>query len=155
MKIVITEYLRIDLDAERWECRNCSAVLGNARENYKRGLLVYNRDPREVHPPKLDPERYEYTFAPDPTWCRILEYYCPKCGTLVEAEYTVPGAPPIHDIELDIDSLKRRAAGFIEEGTLSKELGLAAPDPRRHMGHTHDHGHGHAHGHDHGTKGGH
>lgn len=141
MKIVITEYLRIDLDSECWECRNCAAVLGNARENYKRGLLVYDRDPREVHPPKLDPARYEYTFSPDPEWCRILEYYCPRCGSLIEAEYTVPGAPPIYDIELDIDSLKARAAMFVQEGELTKDPVLAVPDPRGHLGHAHSHEH--------------
>ena len=128
-------------------------MLGNARENYKRGLLVYDRDPREVHPPKLDPARYEYTFAPDPAWCRILEYYCPKCGTLVEAEYTVPGAPPLHDIELDIDSLKRRAHLYVEEGQLTKDASLSVPDPRRHLGHSHQHSHEHGDAHDTGSKG--
>jgi acetone carboxylase gamma subunit len=39
-------------------------------------------------------------------WCRILEYYCAGCGTMVETEYLPPGHPPLHDIELDIDALK-------------------------------------------------
>jgi len=106
MKVEITEYLRIDLDSERWECRRCDRVLGAARENYKRGLLVYDRDPREVHKPLLDPRLYSRTYSPDPSWCRILEYYCPQCGTMVEVEYLPPGHPPLHDIELDIDALK-------------------------------------------------
>ena len=106
MKVLITEYLRIDLDSERWECRRCSHDLGNARENYKRGLLVYDRDPREVHKPLLDPKRYSRTYSPDPGWCRILEYYCPQCATMVEVEYLPPGHPPLHDIQLDIDALK-------------------------------------------------
>ena len=143
MKIVITEYLRIDLDSEMWECRNCSRPLIGARQNYKRGLLVYDRDPREIHAPKLDPERYEYTFAPDPAWCRILEFYCPGCGTLVEAEYTVPGHPPLHDIDLDIDSLKRRAADFVQEGDRPDRADLPVPDPRSHLGHHHHHHHHH------------
>jgi len=104
----ITEYLRINLQSEQWECRRCQARLGNARENYKCGLLVYDRDPREVHRPLLDPARYERTYSPDPSWCRILEYYCPKCGTMVETEYLPPGHPPIRDIELDIDVLRAR-----------------------------------------------
>ena len=29
----------------------------------------------------LDPERYRFTFSPDPEWVRILEFCCPKCGT--------------------------------------------------------------------------
>ena len=110
MKIPMTEYLRIDLDREAWECRRCGAVIGSARENYKEGLLVYDRDPRDIHKPLLDPTYYRFTFAPDPQWMRILEYYCPHCGTMVETEYTVPGHPPIHDMEVDIDALKAQWA---------------------------------------------
>lgn len=106
MRVLITEYLRINLDTEQWECRRCSKELAPARGNYKRGLLVYDRDPREIHRPLLDTKLYERTYSPDPTWCRVLEYYCPHCGTLFEAEYLPPGHPPLHDIELDIDALK-------------------------------------------------
>jgi acetone carboxylase, gamma subunit len=108
MKIPMTEYLEIDLESENWQCRECHRVLGSARRNYKEGLLVHARDPREIHPPLLDPSLYEYTYSPDPAWCAILEFYCPGCGTMVEVEYTVPGHPPIHDIEIDVDRLKRR-----------------------------------------------
>ena len=108
MKVSVTEYLEIDLATERWHCRRCQQNLGPARENYKQGLLVYDRDPREIHRPLIDDQRYRYTFAPDPMWCRILEYYCPGCGTQVETEYLPPGHPPTHDIEFDIDDLKRR-----------------------------------------------
>ena len=111
MKVLITEYLRIDLDSEQWECRRCDRQHGSARGNYKRGLLVYDRDPREIHKPLLDPKLYERTYSPDPAWCRILEYYCPQCGTMVEAEYLPPGHPPVHDIELDIDALKAQWSG--------------------------------------------
>lgn len=106
----ITEYLDIDLERETWSCNRCGRVHGPATESYKRGLLVHERDPREVHRPLLDEERYEYTFAPDPGWCRILEYYCPGCATLVETEYLVPGHPITHDIELDLEWLRERAA---------------------------------------------
>jgi acetone carboxylase gamma subunit len=105
-KVLITENLRIDLDSEQWECRACNAELIGAREDYKRGLLVYDRDPREIHKPLLDPNHYEFTYAPNPQWCRILEYYCPQCGSMIETEYLPPGHPPIRDIELDIDALK-------------------------------------------------
>lgn len=106
MNVLITEYLRINLDTEMWECRRCDRPHIGARENYKRGLLVYDRNPRDIHKPLLDPTQYQRTFSPDPKWCRILEYYCPSCGTLIEAEYVPPGHPPLHDIELDIDALK-------------------------------------------------
>lgn len=106
MKVLITEYLRIDLDTEMWECRRCSHVVAPARDNYKRGLLVHDRDPREIHKPLLNVALYDRTYSPDPKWCRILEYYCPNCGTMFETEYLPPGHPPLHDIELDIDALK-------------------------------------------------
>lgn len=109
MRINITEYLAVDLTDETWRCRRCDHVLNGARENYKEGLLVYDRDPREVHRPIIDPDAYDFTYAPDPSWCRIVEYYCPGCGTQVEAEYLPPGHPLPHDIELDIDSLRAHA----------------------------------------------
>ncbi len=141
MKICITEYLRIDLESERWECRRCARDLGNARDNYKRGLLVHDRDPREIHQPVVDPTRYDYTFAPDPAYCALLEYYCPGCGTLVEVEYTVPGHPPVRDLELDFDDLKRKAAVWAaaHDGTLPAPESLHRPAPRPHV---HGHGHG-------------
>lgn len=142
MKIAITEYLRIDLERERWECRRCERDLGAARDNYKRGLLVRDRDPREVHRPLIDTSRYAYSFAPDPAYTALLEYYCPGCGTLVETEYTVPGHPPVRDIELDIDSLKRKAA----EWAAAHGGVLPAPEslqrPLRRARHAHGHGRG-------------
>ena len=105
-KVFITAALSIDLNSETWECTRCHTALGNARAPYKEGLVVRQRDPGEVHAPILDRERYDFTFAPDPKWCRILEYFCPHCGLQVEVEYLPPGHPPSHDIELDIDALK-------------------------------------------------
>jgi acetone carboxylase gamma subunit len=102
----ITEYLDLDLTAERWSCNRCGHDLGSARDNYKKGCLISSRDPGEVHPPFI--EGTEYSFAPDSEWCRIVEFYCPGCGTLIEVEYLPPGHPLTHDIELDIDALKRK-----------------------------------------------
>ena len=108
-----TEYLAIDLDRERWKCVRCGGDLGPARSNYKEGCLVAERDPREIHPARLEGP---YTFAPDPQWCRVLEFYCPGCLTLVEVEYLPPGHPITHDIEIDIDALKTSIAAHDEEG---------------------------------------
>lgn len=150
MKVLITEYLRINLDTEKWECRSCGHVHGSARDNYKRGLLVYDRDPREVHKPLLDTKLYERTYSPDPTWCRILEYYCPECGTMVEAEYLPPGHPPVHDIELDIDALKEqwKDRDEVTEPTVAPDLALEKVKQQRDL-HALVHGHGHNHNHDH------
>jgi acetophenone carboxylase len=112
----ITEYLEIDLDSELWMCASCGHELGGARGNYKHGCLVWERDPREVHRPVVEGD---YTFAPDPEWCRILEFICPGCATLIEVEYLPPGHPVTHDIELDIDALKRRYATGAASGSAS------------------------------------
>jgi acetone carboxylase gamma subunit len=119
MRVDITEYLAIDLTDETWRCRHCDTVIAPARGNYKEGLLVYDRDPREIHRPILNPDLYEFTYAPDPKWCRIIEYYCPECGTQMETEYLPPGHPLTHDIELDIDAMKQRFVA--SAGTGSQE----------------------------------
>ncbi len=106
-RIHLAEYLELDIDSERWHCRTCGYDIGSARENYKRGLLVHNRDPGEVHPPLIEGQ---YTFSPNPGWIRILEFYCPGCGRQVETEYLPPGHPITHDTEVDVDSLKQRLA---------------------------------------------
>lgn len=103
----ITEYLEVDLDRESWFCNRCGHELGPARENYKKFCLVHERSPHEIHPPSVVGA---YTLAPDPEWCRIVEFYCPGCSAQVEVEYLPPGHPITWDIELDIDALKRRAA---------------------------------------------
>ncbi len=111
-RIRITEYLDLDLDSESWHCHRCGTGLAPASRNYKEGCLVYDRDPREIHRPLIEGE---YTFAPDPEWVRILEFYCPSCGTQIETEYLPPGHPITHDIELDVPKLRER----IERGELS------------------------------------
>lgn len=110
----MTEYLEIDLKNETWCCRKCNHILGSARENYKEGLLVHARDPREIHQPIIDENQYDFTFAPDPSWVQIVEYYCPECSAQVEVEYLPPGHPPLYDMQFDIDSLKERYLGPVK-----------------------------------------
>ncbi|MBW1801041.1 MAG: acetophenone carboxylase [Deltaproteobacteria bacterium] len=105
MKAQITEGLHINLETEMWVCAKCGSDLVSCHKNYKEGCLVSERLPSDVHRPLVEGE---VTFSPDPRWCRILEYYCPECGLLIEVEYLPPGHPPIHDIQLDIESLKNR-----------------------------------------------
>jgi|SRR5271154_1608358 acetone carboxylase, gamma subunit len=124
MKVPMTEYLEIDLQRELWMCRVCHHEIGSARRPYKEGLLVSARDPREIHAPILNSEWYEFTFAPDPKWVQILEYYCPECGTMVEVEYLPPGHPPLNDMEFDLDALK---AQWKDREPLT-EAELAGPD---------------------------
>lgn len=106
-RLHIGEYLDADLETERWHCHDCGQDLGDLRGNYKRGLLVAERDPREIHPPVIEGE---YTFAPDGAWIRIIEFYCPGCGRQVESEYLPPGHPLTQDTTLDVDAIKARLA---------------------------------------------
>ena len=46
-RIRVTEYLDLDIDLEKWLCNRCGRELGAARESYKKGCLVYDRDPRQ------------------------------------------------------------------------------------------------------------
>ena len=116
--VPMTEYLQIDLETERWQCRRCGREIASARENYKTGLLVFDRDPREIHRPLIDPQRYEFTFSPDPQWCRIVEFYCPGCGTMVEVEYLPPGHPPTYDMEIDVDALRAQKASLDDDAVI-------------------------------------
>ena len=114
-RIRVTEFLDLDIGNEQWMCSRCERVLGSARESYKKGCLLYDRDPREIHPPLVSGE---FNFSPDPLWVRIVEFYCPGCGAQVETEYLPPGHPITHDIEIDLDRLKERLASgeFIIRG---------------------------------------
>ena len=106
-RLRVTEYLDLELDAEQWMCNRCGHVFGLAHENYKKGCLLYDRDPREIHLALIEGS---YSFAPDPLWVRIVEFYCPGCGTQIDTEYLPPGHPVTHDIEIDIAALKSRLA---------------------------------------------
>ncbi len=106
MKVRITEYLEVDLESQKWCCQRCGHELVDARQNYKKGCLVAEKPLEEVYPPK--PEGQAYGFIPDPDFCRLIEFYCPGCGVMIENEYLPPGHPLTHEIELDIDSLIER-----------------------------------------------
>ncbi len=118
-RLRIAEYIDADVDAERWLCHECGHDLGDLRGNYKWGLLVAERDPREVHDPVIEGD---YTFAPKGDWIRIIEFYCPGCGRQVETEYLPAGHPLTHDTQLDVDALLERLASdeshINEEGRL-------------------------------------
>jgi hypothetical protein len=106
MLVRITEYLDIELETERWRCNRCGYDIGDARDSYKKGCLIRDRDPREIHFP-IGPSK-EFNFSFDPEWMRIVEFYCPGCAAMVENEYLPPGHPLTWDIQLDIDKLKQK-----------------------------------------------
>ena len=106
MRVSVTEYLDIELPARRWICNRCNTDLGPADRSYKEGCLIANRNPREVHPVIGTDEHFNFSF--DPEWIRLVEFYCPGCGTMVETEYLPPGHPLTWDIQLDLDAFERR-----------------------------------------------
>jgi acetone carboxylase gamma subunit len=106
MKVRITESLDIDIEREMWCCNRCGYELISARKNYKEGCLIKARDPREIYQPLVKGKNY--SFAPDPEWCRIVEFYCPRCGIMFENELLPLGHPITHDIELDLEKLKEK-----------------------------------------------
>jgi acetophenone carboxylase len=108
MTLRITENLAIDLATEEWCCVACGHRLGSARANYKIGCLVAEVPLAEAHPPLVHGQ--VFSFTPNADFCRLVEFYCPGCGTVIENEYLPPGHPLSHDIELDIDALKARHA---------------------------------------------
>jgi len=64
-RLRVTEYLDLDLDREEWKCNRCGHSLGSVRENYKKGCLVHDRDPGEIHPAIVPGP---FNFSPDPLW---------------------------------------------------------------------------------------
>ena len=110
MRRQITENVDLDLNLDstegwRWLCHDCGHDLGPAGENYKKGCLIAAREPTEVWRPHIDEA---YTFSYDPEWMRLVEFYCPGCGAMLELEVLPPGHPLTHDIELDLESLLHR-----------------------------------------------
>ena len=106
MTVQITEYLDIDLEREVWCCRVCGHNLARAEENYKRGCLVYERDPQDIYP-KIYPDA-EFGLTVAEGYGLFVEFYCPGCGTMFENELLPEGYPPTHDLELDLEALKAK-----------------------------------------------
>ena len=110
-KMRITESVDIDLEKEMWCCGRCNAEINSARESYLKGCLVYERPANEIYGPPIPIKRDAATisYAPEPDFMRVVEFYCPHCGAMMTVQYLPPGHPIISEIELDIDKLKERA----------------------------------------------
>ena len=83
----LTPYVNIAKDQngkEKAVCSKCGFVYCDKSENFKLYCLVYQQDPKEIHPGIL---------GPDKEWTVYREFYCPGCGTQIEVEVTPPGTP--------------------------------------------------------------
>jgi acetone carboxylase gamma subunit len=105
-KVQITEYLDIDIESEMWCCHRCGKEIYSARDNYKKGCLVYERNPRTIYNPII--MESPWSFSPPADWVALVEFYCPECKIMVENELLPLGHPITYDIELDIDKLKSK-----------------------------------------------
>jgi|YelNatPaOPRAMG01_1025707.scaffolds.fasta_scaffold73897_2 acetone carboxylase gamma subunit len=81
---------------------DCGQEFGDWRQNWKLGAAIFVRDDSQ----KLE-EIYPGYLCPDPNLCEVREYYCPRCGVLLQVESVPVGYPVIFDILPDIDSFYR------------------------------------------------
>ena len=111
-KVRITEYLE-HRSGERDVVLPCMRDGGliSARDNYKKGCLVYERDPRTIHDPVIEGE---WSFSQPAAWVAFVEFYCPGCGIMIENELLPLGHPITYDIELEIDKLKEKHLGGLK-----------------------------------------
>ncbi len=79
-------------------CR-CGHDFGDYRVNWKLGALIHVRETTEELA-----ELYPYPGAPDPAYCEVREYYCPKCGAQLDVEAVPRGYPVVFDFLPDLDS---------------------------------------------------
>ena len=81
----LTPYIKIVEDTKNTKiaiCSTCGFAFCDAKDDYKLYSLVYERDPADIYPEHL---------APDKDWAIYREFYCPGCGTQMEAEQCPPG----------------------------------------------------------------
>jgi N-methylhydantoinase B len=90
--IRLTEYLHA-IEGEI-RCSRCEHVLGPADANFKHGALV-----REVPLPEGNPTLRDPAIYTDSTVV-LRQFICPGCGTMLETEIAVDGAPPQWDIRV-------------------------------------------------------
>jgi acetone carboxylase gamma subunit len=106
-RVRVTESLDIDLGDEKWCCHSCGAVINSAREPYMKGCLVYEKAASEIYGDAIQlSDDTVISYAPDPDFMRLCEFYCPGCGALISVQYLPPGHPIPVEIQLDIDQLK-------------------------------------------------
>ena len=91
----LTPYVKIVADEKGMlvaTCSRCGFAYCEAREDYKLYCLIHERDPAEIYPAHL---------APDKDWAIYREYYCPGCGAQVEAEQCPRGMTIIQEIRIN------------------------------------------------------
>ena len=75
-------------------CRACGHALGPAERNFKLGALVRDLPLTDGNPALRDPSIYTDSSV------AFRQFICPGCGTMLETEVAVDGAPPQWDIRV-------------------------------------------------------
>lgn len=87
---LLTEYLHVVEGETR--CRRCGHALGPVERNFKLGALVREQPLPEGNPTLRDPSLYtDHTVV-------FRQFICAGCGTMLDTEIAVDGAPPQWDI---------------------------------------------------------
>nr|MDO8135041.1 acetone carboxylase subunit gamma [Candidatus Njordarchaeum guaymaensis] len=84
----------------------CGEELGDYRENWKLKTLVHVRETDE----ELQ-EIFPGLLKPDPEVTQLREFYCPKCGTLLDVESFPRGYPVIFEFLPDVESFYTKWLG--------------------------------------------
>ncbi len=93
--MALTPYVKIIADDQGRTvaaCSKCGFAYCEARDDYKLYALIYERDPAEVYPKHL---------APDKDWAIYREFYCPGCGVQLEVEQCPSGMTIIQETKMD------------------------------------------------------
>ena len=89
----------VDKSSEYIVMCKCGQEFGDYRINWKLHSHVSVRNTLE------DFEKiYPGVQRPDPEYCEIREYYCPRCGTQLEVESLTPGMPVDFEFLPDLDT---------------------------------------------------
>ncbi|AGL03183.1 acetone carboxylase gamma subunit [Desulfoscipio gibsoniae] len=96
----IHQYLEIN-DNKKIKCLKCGHVLCDAKENYKDYAPRAEKDPASL--PGIRPTMGMHVY---------YEYYCPNCYTMLDVEVAEKGAPPLWDIQINMEN-------YVEDTTAS------------------------------------
>ena len=89
-----TPYIKIVADDQGKQitvCSKCGFAFAEATADYKLFCLIYERDPAEIYPAYL---------APDKEWAIYREFYCPECAAQIEVEQCPPCMPIIPESKI-------------------------------------------------------
>lgn len=80
-------------------CLHCATELGSPEGNYKIHCLSESRPIQDANPNILDPAIHVDAVV------TLREFFCPGCGTQMDAEVVVGERPPTHDICIALSGL--------------------------------------------------